>query len=137
YELGVEEWFEQSNPVAMAQIIERMLEAVRKGYWDASDQTRRELVTRYQEIASRHDVFTSNETFKAYVAGLAHGFGLDGAPSQAEASVEPQADPGQPTVPVRGQALREVSDTAVEVAPVTLWAGLLLFLVALGFVHRA
>ena len=44
---------EQHNPTAQAQIIERMLEAIRKGYWDATEQTRREIAERWQQLADR------------------------------------------------------------------------------------
>ena len=74
YQLGMREWFEKSNPTALAQVAERMLEAIRKDYWKADEQTQRELVQVYQEVAARHDVFTANDTFKAYVKALAQGF---------------------------------------------------------------
>ncbi|WP_404854573.1 cobaltochelatase subunit CobN, partial [Escherichia coli] len=37
-ELGLAEWFETHNPTAQTQIIARMAEAIRKGYWNASEQ---------------------------------------------------------------------------------------------------
>ncbi|MBF3225889.1 hypothetical protein HKW74_41230, partial [Pseudomonas aeruginosa] len=49
-ELGLAEWFETHNPTAQAQIIARMAEAIRKGYWDASEQTRRELAERWRQL---------------------------------------------------------------------------------------
>ncbi|HFL6970524.1 TPA: cobaltochelatase subunit CobN, partial [Pseudomonas aeruginosa] len=51
-ELGLAEWFETHNPTAQAQIIARMAEAIRKGYWDASEQTRRELAERWRQLAA-------------------------------------------------------------------------------------
>ena len=129
YELEIEAWFEQSNPAAMAQIIERMLEAVRKDYWEASEQTVRELVERYQDIASRHDIHTPNQTFQAYVAEMASGFGLDGPSPDAEAGQQP------PTV--QGQELREVEPPTAGDSPIHWWALLLLLWVVLGFAHRA
>ena len=118
YQLGMREWFEKSNPTALAQVAERMLEAIRKDYWKADEQTKRELVAVYQEVAAKHDVYTSNETFKAYVKELAQGFGL-GTPSSAKAAAAkapaPQAQAPQPAPPappppdvVRGQEMREV-----------------------------
>ncbi|MGE8375679.1 MAG: cobaltochelatase subunit CobN, partial [Diaphorobacter nitroreducens] len=35
HRLGLDAWFEQHNPHALAQTIERMLEAARQGYWQA------------------------------------------------------------------------------------------------------
>jgi cobaltochelatase CobN len=116
YKLGMRQWFEKSNPTALAQIAERMLEAIRKDYWQADEQTKRELVEVYQEIARKHDVHTSNQTFKAYVAELAAGFGLGqpmgavpkAAPQATTSAVAPPPKP-RPTPPdvVRGQQLKE------------------------------
>ncbi|MDP2770559.1 MAG: cobaltochelatase subunit CobN [Giesbergeria sp.] len=125
YQLGTREWFEKSNPTALAQVAERMLEAIRKDYWKADERTQRELVATYQDLAARHDVHTSNETFKAYVAELAQGFGIGPQPAvaaaaaapaapavprpQAEQEPEPPEPPPPPAPPVvRGQELREV-----------------------------
>jgi cobaltochelatase CobN len=126
YNLGMREWFEKSNPTALAQVAERMLEAIRKDYWKADEQTKRELVEVYQEISAKHDVFTSNETFKAYVKELAQGYGL-GAPSspqaaaaRAQSKVQAQMQPVAPPAPqpqdvVRGQEMREVKkETRIE-----------------------
>ena len=126
YKLGMREWFEKSNPTALAQVAERMLEAIRKDYWKADDQTKRELVAVYQEVAAKHDVYTANEIFKAYVKELAQGYGL-AAPSTAQALSAPprpqaQAAPATPTPPaprepdvVRGQEMREIKkETRIE-----------------------
>lgn len=132
YQLGLREWFEKSNPTALAQVAERLLEAIRKDYWKADEQTRRELVATYQDIARRHDVHTSNETFKAYVKELAAGYGIGTpapaarpaaaapapAPARANAAApgaqpeptpaKPEPAPPQPADVVRGQQLAEV-----------------------------
>jgi len=104
YKLGTREWFEKSNPTALAQITERMIEAIRKDYWQADEQTKRELVEVYQEIAKKHDVQTSNEAFKAYVAELAQGYGMsaNATPAANEAMPSPAA-----TVSVQGQQLQK------------------------------
>ena len=148
YKLGLREWFEKSNPTALAQVAERMLEAIRKDYWKADEQTRRELVAIYQDIARRHDVHTSNETFKAYVKELAAGFGMGAAPAPARpatampkaappaAAVQPPAvapppPPPKPADVVRGQQLREVPMT--RQIQQLIWAyGWLIGLVLLG-----
>lgn len=124
YQLGLRAWFEKSNPTALAQVAERMLEAIRKDYWKADDTTKRELVAVYQQIASKHDVFTSNETFRAYVKELAQGFGM-GTPAgatrtakattalpaaQTQPPMQPLEPPSvKPPAVVRGQEMREVS----------------------------
>lgn len=110
YKLGMREWFEKSNPTALAQITERMLEAIRKEYWQADEQTKRELVQVYQDLASRYDVQTTNETFKAYVEELAQGYGISptqaGTPGQASPA---NVDAAQtPEVEVQGQQLEKL-----------------------------
>lgn len=108
YQLGMREWFEKSNPTALAQITERMLEAVRKDYWQADEQTKRELVQVYQELAAKYDVYTSNETFKAYVAELAQGYGISvQAPNDAQAQPTDAAQ-ATATESVQGQQLEKV-----------------------------
>lgn len=126
YKLGMREWFEKSNPTALAQVTERMLEAIRKNYWKADEQTQRELVQVYQEVAAQHDVHTANEAFKTYVKELAQGFGLasptsaapapKAPPAQALPPMTPAPRPPMPPAPkppevVRGQELREVAKT--------------------------
>jgi cobaltochelatase CobN len=146
YDLGLREWFEQSNPAALAQIAERMLEAIRKGYWQAGEQTRRELVEVYQEIARAHDVATANETFKAYVAELAQGYGLDQtAPANTDVSRAPQEHAEQvseqvglrmPEI-VRGQKMEEVARPPI--AEPLIWSSALfvLAIVLLGMSYQA
>ena len=93
YNLDMKAWFEKSNPTAMAQIAERMLEAIRKDYWKASDDTKKELVQLYQELAEKYDVHTDNQIFKAYVAELAAGYGLSATPAPtAEGSASPAVE---------------------------------------------
>lgn len=148
YKLGTRAWFEKSNPTALAQVAERMLEAIRKDYWKADDQTKRELVETYREIAARHDVFTSNETFKEYVAELAAGFGLGANPARsgqptaaaprAETSrQEPQQAP-QPEQPlVRGQELREVPRNEHVTRFIWIYAWIIAGIVAAGMAFQA
>lgn len=143
YDLGMREWFESANPTALAQIAERMLEAVRKGYWEASEQTVRELVETYVDIAQRHDVFTPNLTFAAYVDELAAGFGLgvepaiEAAHSQPEASEPDNAPSESPMESVSGQRLEQVEPTelAASELPAALW--LLGLIMVMGASRRA
>jgi cobaltochelatase CobN len=151
YQLGMRAWFEQSNPTALAQITERMLEAIRKDYWKTDDATKRQLVETYREIAQKHDVVTSNETFKTYVAELAQGFGLaDPAapvPAALEAPVtppEPQAAPPPTPEPppeaaevVRGQQLAEVKPPDPLPDKSWLYIGLTLALVGAGMLWQS
>lgn len=143
YKLGMRDWFEKSNPTALAQITERMLEAIRKDYWKADEQTRRELVQLYQELAAKHDVHTDNETFKAYVATQAKGFGLDAPAAPVKvASAEPVPPVTQPDAkpaqqqPVRGEQLTEVKQEQPLANLIWSYAWVLLGIVAAGMLWR-
>ena len=155
YRLGTREWFEQANPAALAQIAERMLEAIRKGYWRADEATERELVRAWREIAQRHDVHTTNATFVAHVEKLAQRYGLDAMQAQqapaSQASVEaakpalPEAPPPEaapadeaPLEHVRGQELREVPREPPRDTPVSwIYATWIALFVASGAAAQA
>ena len=154
YRLGTREWFEKSNPTALAQIAERMLEAIRKNYWQADAQTQRELAATYLDIAARHDVLTSNQAFKAYVAQLARGFGIgpgaaplqDAAIPKTKTVPRPQAQapaaqpPAPPTPPeppvVRGQELRVLSRQAPAQQLIWLYAWMVVAVVLAGMAFQ-
>jgi cobaltochelatase CobN len=76
YRLDMKQFFKKYHPAALAQITERMLEAVRKGYWEAPEQVVRKLVETHEEIAKTHDLNVSNEKFAAFVEAKAAGYGL-------------------------------------------------------------
>jgi cobaltochelatase CobN len=151
HRLGTRAWFEKNNPTALAQVAERMLEAIRKDYWKADERTRRELVATYQDLAARHDVHTSNDTFKAYVAELAQGFGIGPRPAPAapgapaarppQAAVQPEPPPPQqqpaPPPVVRGQELREVLRTTPVQRLIWVYAWLLGAVVLAGMAWQA
>jgi len=152
YNLDMKEWFEKSNPTAMAQIAERMLEAIRKDYWEASEETKKELVQVYEELAQKYDVHTDNKTFKAYVAELSAGYGLSAAPAPEMASSvsEPAAmsapeqpetqdseanEPTENLEQVQGQMMQEQQPPEPS-EPQPKWWLLLWGLLALGAVHQ-
>ncbi|WP_373050120.1 cobaltochelatase subunit CobN [Thalassovita aquimarina] len=150
YELGVREWFEDSNPQAMAQITERMIEAIRKGYWDADEDTLRELVEVYQDVATRHDVVSDNRVFTDYVAEQAAGFGLTlaalapdmaaAAPQQpAQSEPLPEVKPEQteaPTETVTGQKLEQKAEPPAPPAPPQYRALIPFLLIGFGFLWQ-
>ncbi|MBW7900439.1 MAG: cobaltochelatase subunit CobN [Rhodocyclaceae bacterium] len=109
HRLGLKEWFEGKNPHALAQTMERMLEAVRQGYWQADARTVAELKERYRDLAARYQVKTDNATFRSFVNA---GFGFQGAapakpsptrPQQAADLVEPEPAPP----PIQGMQLEK------------------------------
>lgn len=127
YKLGVNEWFEKTHPQAQAQMIERMLEAVRKDYWHAESQTVADLARRWQDLASRHDIVSDNAKFTEFVAQAA-GYGLSAQP--ASPAQQPQAAAAAaPTQTVSGQKLEKQPDSS----PVPLdWTALLSALVIMS-----
>lgn len=106
YDLDMREFFEQHNAHALAQILERMLEAVRKDYWQADEQTLQKMLDTYTDLANQYDVVTDNEKFNQYVNEQSAGFGLNpilsampDAPAQAQNAAAQQ---------VSGQKLEKV-----------------------------
>lgn len=113
-QLGLKAWFEQNNPTAPAQMVERMIEAIRKGYWDAAQQTRRELVERWRELAEQHGVNLGEPATRAFVADMAAGFGLQTAAAAQEPTANAAADSGEQ---VRGPVLQPVAPPQAGGAP--------------------
>ncbi len=135
YQMQMREFFEQHNAEALAQIIERMLEAVRKGYWQADAETLKKMLETYTEIANQHDVDTENKTFQEFVNEQNAGFGLApllNAPSTQAALPEQAPTQNQPQAEqVTGQKLEQVEATEVE-QDYRLWY-LIGFIFLLGF----
>ena len=135
--LGVAVWFERHNPTAQGQLIERMIEAIRKGYWEASEETRLELVQRWQELADKHAVAVGEPATRAFIAHVQAGAGLD-APSaavtQAPAAPGPQkADNSTAEQQVRGPVLEPVSAAQSDQPPAwQVWAAVLIVLLCLA-----
>jgi cobaltochelatase CobN len=109
-ELGIDQWFEAHNPTAQAQLIERMAEAIRKGYWDAPDDTRRELVERWRALVTEHGVNPGEPTTGEFIERMASGFGL------ALTAAQPPASPNSAGAgeTVRGQVMQEVTKHPVD-----------------------
>lgn len=133
-ELGLNAWFERHNPTAQAQMIERMVEAIRKGYWDASEQTRRELAERRQQLAATEAGDVGELVTRDFIERIAAGFGLQGG--SAPAAEGASADAGQT---VSGQVLEEVPESGDERPRWLLWLGLavLLALFIAGVVRQS
>jgi len=131
--LGTVEWFEQHNPTAQAQMLERMAEAIRKGYWDASEATRRTLAQRWQELAQRFEVDTGAPMTRRYLEDMAAGFGLHAeAAQEAMASVEaPETGAIPAENRVQGQIMNPVELSSIADSHTAQWA-LALILLAIG-----
>ncbi|MFT3663566.1 cobaltochelatase subunit CobN [Piscinibacter sp.] len=119
HQLGLKQWFEANNPHALAQSIERMLEAARLKQWDADPKSVAELKARYNELAQRYQVRSENAAFRAFVAP---GFGLAApvpapapaaAPAAAAEAAPPELAPPPPPPappPVQGIKLERVAE---------------------------
>lgn len=120
YDMQMREFFEQHNAEALAQIIERMLEAVRKGYWQADAETLKKMLETYTEIANQHDVVTDNETFTEFVKEQNAGFGL--APLvPGQAAPELANSVNSASQQVSGQKLEQVEQGKQTESDYTLW----------------
>ncbi|WP_165776962.1 cobaltochelatase subunit CobN [Paremcibacter congregatus] len=127
FNLGVDEFFEKVNPIAQAEMLERMLEAVRKDYWAADEATRQLLTERLIELVNKYDLVVENEKLKAFVNGQAAGFGMS--------SVLPTAGASSVTLasqPVQGQQLKKVAQTEPLDQDYN-WALIIVLLLCTGF----
>ena len=138
YQMDMREFFEEHNATSLAQIIERMLEAVRKGYWDADEATIKKMVETYSELATQFDVVTDNVKFNEYMDTAAVGFGMMPlSEALAQALAQPQVPPpaeaaSQPTEQVSGQKLEEQAKSEpVETDYSTLYWLLVIFFIGL------
>jgi cobaltochelatase CobN len=131
YKLDMQRWFEQHNPAAQAQILERMLEAIRKGYWNAAEQTRRQIAERWQELADR-GLATGAEATREFAQEMAAGFGLQPGNTTQSATSRAQSNPGTSsgqTQTVRGQVMQETTAQEQPEPPWRVWLALLAILI--------
>lgn len=87
YELGMQQWFDQSNPHALQELAATLLEAHRKGMWDADAQTLAEVTETYVESVAEHGasaglVTGGNEALSQHVQGIFDAPGSTIAPEQ-------------------------------------------------------
>ncbi|MDG1752547.1 MAG: cobaltochelatase subunit CobN, partial [Thalassotalea sp.] len=140
YDMDMQEFFEQANPAALAQMIERMVEAERKDYWQTDEATMKKMVETYLELVKNYDLTTQNEKFNEYVNNQAAGFGLAPLPSMDMAAQDAaQAQTSDQAEYVQGQQLEqqktEVEETEIE-SDYLIIAGLLLLIFAYGVYRR-
>lgn len=127
FDLGINEFFEEVNPIAQAEMLERMLEAVRKDYWQASEETRELLTERLIDLVNKHDLVVENEKLKEFVNGQAAGFGLSATLPVPGAAADTAATATQQ---VEGQQLQKVEQMETD-EPDYNWP---LILAVFGFV---
>ncbi len=149
YELGTRQWLQEHNQHALAQVLERMVDAVRLNYWQPDQETQQTLFAAYDQATRSSELIESNRLVAEFVSQQ-----LSPAELTADAAVPPQQDttapqPTQdiapqtseteapePTKFVQGQELRP-TDAADDSPRVTNWnaammLGLSLLLVIIG-----
>lgn len=148
HQLGIQKWMERENPHALAQMMERMIEMARQGYWQADSATVDELKERYKDLAQRFDVRTSNQTFQEYVGLPGYGLGQSVVPAETvvagpaqrsaaqsnPAPTAPQPQPAPVAPLIEGMKLEPVATPVVQAlsAMLLLALGLLFMTPALG-----
>lgn len=146
--LGMAQWFERGNPQAQQQLIERMREAISRGYWQPDAQTRHELDARLRQLQALSPTAPSTaRTARARPAG--YGRSAASAPaaqvpadaaSAAKPASPPMAAPQPAQVRVRGQVMQKRAPApAPSMRP--LWLAVAVLLACIGFgawrQHRA
>ncbi|TBV09978.1 cobaltochelatase subunit CobN [Phytopseudomonas dryadis] len=131
-DLQLGQWFEQHNPSAQAQLIERLAEAIRKGYWEAPESTRRELAQRWTQLIEQHGADAGTQITTDYLQQMGSGFGLANP-----AATTPAAQAAGETV--QGRVMQEVPPSEAPSTPWTMWLGSLALLACtvLGAVRQA
>jgi cobaltochelatase CobN len=106
HNLGLREWFETHQPEALLRMVERMLEATRKDYWQPSDATLEELVSTWQQLKDSFDLQPGNPQIAAFAGAAATGFGLGSIAASTEAAppAEPDATESSATEPIPSAA---------------------------------
>jgi cobaltochelatase CobN len=85
YDMGLEDWFNGNNPYAQQSITARMLEAIRKEYWNPSDDVKTALAEAYTKSVEEYGITCCGHTcgnpfINDYVSGILS------APMEAESS---------------------------------------------------
>jgi cobaltochelatase CobN len=62
HNMGMEEFFDKNSPYAYQDITARMVETIRKEYWNADEATERKLIEEYLESVEEHGVGCSGNT---------------------------------------------------------------------------
>ena len=68
YELGTRSWFEESNQQALAQMTERMLDAIRLNYWSPSLETQQRIARIYRESSEASGLMERNQRVVSFVS---------------------------------------------------------------------
>jgi cobaltochelatase CobN len=108
YQLDMQAFFEENNAHALAQMLERMIEANRKEYWKTDEATVKKMLEAYIDLANRFDVVTDNDKFTEFVQTHGAGFGLAPLAPAMEVPPAQQASKAKSKQQITGQKLEQV-----------------------------
>ncbi|HBC56326.1 MAG TPA: cobaltochelatase subunit CobN [Gammaproteobacteria bacterium] len=112
HDLALNEWFSEVNPHAQSQIMARMLEAIRKDYWQADELTLQTLVERYQQLVTQHNLVVDNHKLREFLTDQAAGFGWQSTLPPVEIpAMDLSAAPSSQTETVTGQKLEQINSS--------------------------
>jgi len=102
HDLGLQEFFDSESPFAYQDIASRMIETVRKGYWEADTETLTTLLNEYIDSVNRHGVGCSEHSC--------------GNPQLLEYVIEQALSNGIPIPAVEAftEAMEQVIDAPIE-----------------------
>ncbi|QEG38206.1 cobaltochelatase subunit CobN [Roseimaritima ulvae] len=147
YELGAKDWLQQDNQAALAQILEKMLDAVRLDYWHPDEATRQDLFTAYQAAKQGSELIESNRLVSQFVsaqqnrqptsqpaakADLAADPSVASMPDDSASNSDAHAESDAASERVRGMELQAVQQDAVTMAPQENWSQSFRIAMALG-----
>lgn len=110
YELGTREWLETQNPAAMAQMLERMIDAVRLDYWHPDSETQQTLFAAYQAARKKSELIESNRLVAQFVdtvlasppQQVVRGIELEATTSDVEVAPKPKSTRYGPRYAIAG-----------------------------------
>ncbi|MFH1323514.1 MAG: cobaltochelatase subunit CobN [Methanobacteriota archaeon] len=75
YSLGLKDYYAENNPWAYQSITARMLEAIRKGYWDPDENVKKSLAKEFEDSVKKYNVACchhtcSNLLLRDYIDGI-------------------------------------------------------------------
>lgn len=156
YAIGTQDWLRESNQAAFAQILERMLDAVRLKHWAPDEITEQELIGAYLQAAERSGLIERNGAVTAFAKSLQEAMVADSA-TTPESTVDTaagqttssnaiesgptpgQSDPAGTKQRVSGLKLESVAPKKEnQITDRTWWAiGICFALLVLGGLRRA
>ncbi|HUH42279.1 MAG TPA: cobaltochelatase subunit CobN, partial [Sulfurimonas sp.] len=123
YEMKMDEWFKNTNPTAIAQMAEVMLEAVRKGYFQTDSKTIEKLIKKLEEVTNATGHKTPNKTLLEFVEkqkAAGYGLSIPVAKPVAQAQAQAAKPVAKTEAEVKGQKLEEVKDEKKEKTDYTI-----------------